>query len=179
MIRCVWLMSSRSCICPSSMMWWTVWESCSVMKEWTSECWTPSDRSDTRVKDTEMKSSKQLVSWTYFWQCVCVFQLWESKVVQSKAVEGFIKDNNPSNFVLQLPSNYTQTLHKPTGVSCFWNHCQSLSPTMCVCVLLWGTVNYSAFTVLQPLNSDQFCWSSSVCFMASCFSIICSQCYSS
>ncbi|XP_051772201.1 TFIIA-alpha and beta-like factor isoform X1 [Ctenopharyngodon idella] len=43
-------------------------------------------------------------------------QLWESKVVQSKAVEGFIKDNNPSNFVLQLPSNYTQTLHKPTVV---------------------------------------------------------------
>lgn len=30
------------------------------MKEWTSECWTPSDRSDTRVKDTEMKCSKQL-----------------------------------------------------------------------------------------------------------------------
>lgn len=43
-------------------------------------------------------------------------QLWESKVVQSKAVEGFIKDNNPSNFVLQLPANYTQTLHKPTVV---------------------------------------------------------------
>ncbi|KAI7805149.1 TFIIA-alpha and beta-like factor [Triplophysa rosa] len=43
-------------------------------------------------------------------------QLWESKVVQSKAVEGFIKDNNPANFVLQLPSNYSQTLNKPTVV---------------------------------------------------------------
>ncbi|KAK7140811.1 hypothetical protein R3I94_013177 [Phoxinus phoxinus] len=43
-------------------------------------------------------------------------QLWESKVVQSKAVEGFSKDNNPSNFVLQLPANFTQTLHKPTVV---------------------------------------------------------------
>ncbi|KAL1258755.1 hypothetical protein QQF64_009332 [Cirrhinus molitorella] len=43
-------------------------------------------------------------------------QLWESKVIQSKAVEGFIKDNNPSNFVLQLPASYTQTLHKPTVV---------------------------------------------------------------
>lgn len=43
-------------------------------------------------------------------------QLWESKVVQSKAVEGFIKDNNPSKFVLQLPANYTQSLHKPTVV---------------------------------------------------------------
>ncbi|XDV51053.1 hypothetical protein PO909_020005 [Leuciscus waleckii] len=43
-------------------------------------------------------------------------QLWESKVVQSKAVEGFSKDNNPSNFVLQLPANFTQTLHKPSVV---------------------------------------------------------------
>ncbi|XP_035256519.1 TFIIA-alpha and beta-like factor isoform X1 [Anguilla anguilla] len=43
-------------------------------------------------------------------------QLWESKVMQSKAVEGFLKDTlNPSNFVLQLPPNYTQTLHKPTA----------------------------------------------------------------
>ncbi|KAJ8359749.1 hypothetical protein SKAU_G00162740 [Synaphobranchus kaupii] len=43
-------------------------------------------------------------------------QLWESKVMQSKAVEGFMKDTlNPSNFVLQLPSNYAQTLHKPTA----------------------------------------------------------------
>nr|XP_055026614.1 TFIIA-alpha and beta-like factor [Misgurnus anguillicaudatus] len=43
-------------------------------------------------------------------------QLWESKVVQSKAVEGLIKDSNPSSFVLQLPGNYTQTLNKPTVV---------------------------------------------------------------
>ncbi|XP_043079420.1 TFIIA-alpha and beta-like factor [Puntigrus tetrazona] len=43
-------------------------------------------------------------------------QLWESKVIQSKAVEGFIKDNNPSSFVLQLPTNYSQSLHKPTVV---------------------------------------------------------------
>ncbi|KAG9259873.1 TFIIA-alpha and beta-like factor isoform X1 [Astyanax mexicanus] len=40
-------------------------------------------------------------------------QRWESKVLQSKAVEGFSKDNtNPSNFVLQLPANYSQTLQK-------------------------------------------------------------------
>ncbi|XP_059421426.1 TFIIA-alpha and beta-like factor [Carassius carassius] len=43
-------------------------------------------------------------------------QLWESKVIQSKAVEGFMKDSNPSNFVLQLPANYSQSLHKPTVV---------------------------------------------------------------
>ncbi|XP_066517313.1 TFIIA-alpha and beta-like factor isoform X2 [Hoplias malabaricus] len=43
-------------------------------------------------------------------------QMWESKVLQSKAVEGFSKDNmNPSNFVLQLPTNYSQTLQKPTA----------------------------------------------------------------
>ncbi|KAL4641221.1 stonin-1 [Arapaima gigas] len=43
-------------------------------------------------------------------------QLWESKVMQSRAVEGFTKDTlNPSNFVLQLPANYAQTLHKPTA----------------------------------------------------------------
>ncbi|MCJ8749005.1 hypothetical protein PDJAM_G00171140 [Pangasius djambal] len=43
-------------------------------------------------------------------------QLWESKVLQSKAVEGFAKENiNPSNFVLQLPANYSQTLQKSTA----------------------------------------------------------------
>ncbi|KAG9344470.1 hypothetical protein JZ751_011140, partial [Albula glossodonta] len=42
-------------------------------------------------------------------------RLWESKVMQSKAVEGFMKETlNPSNFVLQLPANYAQSLHKPT-----------------------------------------------------------------
>ncbi|TSN95655.1 TFIIA-alpha and beta-like factor [Bagarius yarrelli] len=45
-------------------------------------------------------------------------QLWESKVLQSKAVEGFAKENiNPSNFVLQLPANYSQTLQKSTAAS--------------------------------------------------------------
>ncbi|XP_031434928.1 stonin-1 [Clupea harengus] len=40
-------------------------------------------------------------------------QLWVSRVMQSKAVEGFRKDTvNPSKFVLQLPANYTQTLQK-------------------------------------------------------------------
>ncbi|XP_030627142.1 TFIIA-alpha and beta-like factor [Chanos chanos] len=43
-------------------------------------------------------------------------QMWETKVMQSKAVEGLMKDTiNPSNFVLQLPASYSQTLHKPTG----------------------------------------------------------------
>lgn len=43
-------------------------------------------------------------------------ELWESKVLQSKAVEGFAKENiNPSNFILQLPTNYSQTLQKSTG----------------------------------------------------------------
>ncbi|XP_062375610.1 TFIIA-alpha and beta-like factor [Sardina pilchardus] len=43
-------------------------------------------------------------------------QLWVSKVMQSKAVEGFRKDTiNPSNFVLQLPANYTQTLQKQSA----------------------------------------------------------------
>ncbi|KAJ8347434.1 hypothetical protein AAFF_G00201170, partial [Aldrovandia affinis] len=42
-------------------------------------------------------------------------RLWESKVMQSKAVEGFMKDTlNPSNFVLHLPASYAQSLHKPT-----------------------------------------------------------------
>ncbi|KAJ8250678.1 hypothetical protein COCON_G00226000 [Conger conger] len=43
-------------------------------------------------------------------------QLWESKVMQSKAVEGFLKDTvNPSNFVLQLPASYAQTVRKPAA----------------------------------------------------------------
>ncbi|XP_066552648.1 TFIIA-alpha and beta-like factor [Amia ocellicauda] len=43
-------------------------------------------------------------------------QMWESKVMQSKAVEGFAKDAvNPSNFVLQLPASYAQNLQKPTA----------------------------------------------------------------
>ncbi|XP_040905134.1 TFIIA-alpha and beta-like factor [Toxotes jaculatrix] len=36
--------------------------------------------------------------------------LWESKMMQSKAMEDFRKNNiNSSNFVLQLPANYSQT----------------------------------------------------------------------
>ncbi|XP_006638839.2 stonin-1 [Lepisosteus oculatus] len=43
-------------------------------------------------------------------------QMWESKVMQSKAVEGFVKDTiNPSNFLLQLPASFAQTLQKPTA----------------------------------------------------------------
>uniref|UniRef100_A0A3B5QUD1 General transcription factor IIA, 1-like n=2 Tax=Xiphophorus maculatus TaxID=8083 RepID=A0A3B5QUD1_XIPMA len=34
--------------------------------------------------------------------------LWESKVMQSKAMEDFRKNNNSSNFVLQLPASYSQ-----------------------------------------------------------------------
>uniref|UniRef100_A0A3Q3MWD8 General transcription factor IIA, 1-like n=1 Tax=Mastacembelus armatus TaxID=205130 RepID=A0A3Q3MWD8_9TELE len=38
-------------------------------------------------------------------------QLWESKMMQSKAMEDFRKNNlNPSNFVLQLPVNYTSVV---------------------------------------------------------------------
>uniref|UniRef100_A0A3B4GTA8 Stonin-1 n=1 Tax=Pundamilia nyererei TaxID=303518 RepID=A0A3B4GTA8_9CICH len=36
-------------------------------------------------------------------------KLWESKVMQSKAMEGLRKNANPSNFVLQLPASYTQS----------------------------------------------------------------------
>lgn len=42
-------------------------------------------------------------------------QLWESKVMQSKAMEGLRKNTNPSNFVLQLPASYTQTDQELTG----------------------------------------------------------------
>lgn len=43
-------------------------------------------------------------------------QLWESKMMQSKAMEDFRKNNiNSSNFVLQLPANYSQTNHELTG----------------------------------------------------------------
>ncbi|XP_038593807.1 TFIIA-alpha and beta-like factor isoform X2 [Micropterus salmoides] len=42
--------------------------------------------------------------------------LWESKMMQSKAMEDFRKNNiNSSNFVLQLPANYSQTNHELTG----------------------------------------------------------------
>ncbi|KAK6489269.1 stonin-1 [Huso huso] len=44
-------------------------------------------------------------------------KMWESKIMQSKAVEGFVKDTlNPSNFVLQLPANFSQALQK-TGLN--------------------------------------------------------------
>uniref|UniRef100_A0A669F4V3 General transcription factor IIA, 1-like n=1 Tax=Oreochromis niloticus TaxID=8128 RepID=A0A669F4V3_ORENI len=42
--------------------------------------------------------------------------LWESKVMQSKAMEGLRKNTNPSNFVLQLPASYTQTDQELTVV---------------------------------------------------------------
>ncbi|XP_060895537.1 TFIIA-alpha and beta-like factor isoform X1 [Labrus mixtus] len=42
--------------------------------------------------------------------------LWESKMMQSKAMEDFRKNNiNSSNFVLQLPASYTQTDQDVTG----------------------------------------------------------------
>ncbi|KAL2083008.1 hypothetical protein ACEWY4_020781 [Coilia grayii] len=45
-------------------------------------------------------------------------QLWVTKVMQSKAVDGFRKDAiNPSNFALQLPASYTQTLQKQSAAS--------------------------------------------------------------
>ncbi|KAJ1156961.1 hypothetical protein NDU88_009677, partial [Pleurodeles waltl] len=43
-------------------------------------------------------------------------QLWESKVIQSKATEGFFRDNHSSTqFVLQLPQNLHQTLQTSTA----------------------------------------------------------------
>ncbi|KAG2467479.1 STON1 protein, partial [Polypterus senegalus] len=43
-------------------------------------------------------------------------QMWESKIMQSKAVEGFVNETfNPSNFVLQLPPNFNHTLQKSTA----------------------------------------------------------------
>lgn len=43
-------------------------------------------------------------------------QLWESKMMQSKAMEDFRKNNiNSSNFVLQLPASYSQTDQELTG----------------------------------------------------------------
>lgn len=42
-------------------------------------------------------------------------QLWESKMMQSKAMEDLRKNNNSSNFVLQLPANYRQTDQEVRG----------------------------------------------------------------
>lgn len=43
-------------------------------------------------------------------------QLWESKMMQSKAMEDLRKNNiNSSNFVLQLPANYRQHDQEVTG----------------------------------------------------------------
>lgn len=43
-------------------------------------------------------------------------QLWESKMMQSKAMEDFRKNSiNSSNFVLQLPASYSQTDQEVTG----------------------------------------------------------------
>ena len=43
-------------------------------------------------------------------------QLWESKMMQSRAMEDFRKNNiNTSNFVLQLPANYSQADQELTG----------------------------------------------------------------
>uniref|UniRef100_A0A8C5MHW1 Ral transcription factor IIA subunit 1 like n=1 Tax=Leptobrachium leishanense TaxID=445787 RepID=A0A8C5MHW1_9ANUR len=44
-------------------------------------------------------------------------QLWETKVIQSKATEGFFRDCSAApQFVLQLPQNLHQTRHTTTGV---------------------------------------------------------------
>ncbi|XP_063300010.1 TFIIA-alpha and beta-like factor [Pelobates fuscus] len=44
-------------------------------------------------------------------------QLWETKVIQSKATEGFFRDcSTAPQFVLQLPQNLHQSIHTSTGV---------------------------------------------------------------
>ncbi|CAG09467.1 unnamed protein product, partial [Tetraodon nigroviridis] len=48
--------------------------------------------------------------------------LWESKMMQSKAMEDLRKGNaNPSNFVLQLPANYRQADQEVAGNTAAWN----------------------------------------------------------
>ncbi|NP_001082755.1 TFIIA-alpha and beta-like factor [Xenopus laevis] len=42
-------------------------------------------------------------------------QLWETKLLQSKATEGFFQDNSTPQFVLQLPQNLHHSLHTSTG----------------------------------------------------------------
>ncbi|XP_053315166.1 TFIIA-alpha and beta-like factor [Spea bombifrons] len=42
-------------------------------------------------------------------------QLWETKVMQSKATEGFFRDSAPQ-FVLQLPQHLHQSIHAATGL---------------------------------------------------------------
>ena len=47
--------------------------------------------------------------------CVVLSQVWESKVVQSKALEDFRTNGTHSKFVLQLPANYSHPDRRPRG----------------------------------------------------------------
>ena len=60
-------------------------------------------------------------------------QLWESKMMQSKAMEDIRKNNiNTSKFVLQLPANYSQADQELTG-----NTLQLGTTIYLMCASLW------------------------------------------
>lgn len=68
-------------------------------------------------------------------------QLWESKMMQSKAMEDIRKNNiNSSNFVLQLPANYSQADQELTGntlqlgTTCFLTKPASIN---LMCASIW------------------------------------------
>lgn len=49
-------------------------------------------------------------------------QLWESKMMQSRAIEDLRKGIvNPASFLLQLPANYRQAEQEATGNKAAWN----------------------------------------------------------
>lgn len=161
MIRCVWLMSSRSCICPSSMMWWTVWESCSVMKEWTSECWTPSDRSDTRVKDTEMKCSKQLsVELISDSVCVC-FSSGSQRSCSRKLWRVSLKTTiHPILFCSCHQTTHRLSINPPVCPASEITVKAFLQQCVCVCCfeVQWITVRlqyYSRWTQISSVEAHQ------------------------
>lgn len=66
------------------------------------------DRSDHVVRKCAPEQRQAAVS--------LAVQLWESKMMQSKAMEDFRKNNiNSSNFVLQLPASYSQADQELAG----------------------------------------------------------------
>lgn len=87
-----------------------------------------------------------------------VVQLWESKMMQSKAMEDFRKNNiNSSNFVLQLPANYSQTDQEVTGNPV----CVKLHQMISVNTYVWHECTYSEQTDVTEVirrEDGSFVW---------------------
>lgn len=84
-------------------MWLRVWGSCSWTRALKTASWMIYDTYDFNAVRFDLSLTNQWIS------ASSPVQLWETKMMESKAMDDFRKNNSDSpNFVLQLPPNYSR-----------------------------------------------------------------------